>query len=63
MIDLDSIVLFNDSPVVEVLMNLILTQGMLDVALLDLLAPAVIKVMNLACDFSAVLQVISLVYL
>jgi hypothetical protein len=63
MIYFDSIVLFNDSAIVEVLMNLVLSQCMLDVALFNLLTPTVVEVVNLACDLSTVLEVITLVYL
>jgi len=63
MIYFDSIVLFNDSAIVEILMNLVLSQCMLDVALFNLLTPTVVEVVNLACDLSTVLEVITLVYL
>jgi hypothetical protein len=63
MIDLDSVVLFNDSAIVQVLVNLIFSEGMLDVTFFDLLSPTIIEMMNLASNFTAVLKVISLVYL
>jgi hypothetical protein len=63
MIDFDSVVLFNDSAIVQVLVNLIFSEGMLDVTFFDLLSPTIIEMMNLASNFTAVLKVISLVYL
>lgn len=61
MIDFDSVVLLDDSAVIKILMNLVLPESMLDVAFFNLLSPAVVKVMNLAGDFTAVLQVVPFV--
>jgi hypothetical protein len=61
MVDLDRIVLLHNPSVVKVFMNLVLSQSMLDVALLDLLAPTVVEMVNLASHFTAVLQIVALV--
>jgi hypothetical protein len=61
MVNLDRIVLLDDPSVVKVFMNLILSQGVLDVALLDLLTPTVVEMVNLASHFTAVLQIVALV--
>lgn len=62
-VNLDRIVVAHNSPIVQVLMNLVLAQRMLYVTLLNLLAPLVVEVVNLAGYLTAVLQVIGLVYL
>lgn len=62
-VDLDRIVVAHNSPIVQVLMNLVLTQCMLNVTLLNLLAPLVVEVVDLAGYLTAVFQVIGFVYL
>lgn len=57
-VDLDSVELLDNPAVVQVFVDLVLSQCMLDVALLDLLAPAVVKVVDLAGDLAAALQVV-----
>ena len=61
MVDLYSVVVLNNAPVVQFLVDLVLAQRMLDVIVLDLITPTVIKMMNFASNFSAVLQVKGLV--
>lgn len=63
MVDLDGVVLVYYPPVVEVFVDLVLSDGMLDVVVLDLLGPAVVEVVDLAGYFSAALQVERLVHL
>ena len=47
--------------VVEFLMDLIFSKGMLDVVILDLIIPAIIEMVDLACHFSAVFQIKSFI--
>lgn len=60
-IDLHGIVLVHYSAVVQVLVNLVLSDGVLDVVVLDLLGPAVVEVVDLAGHLAAVLQIEGLV--
>lgn len=62
-VDLYCVELFDHPPVIEVFMYLILPNSMLDVVVLDLLRPAVVKVVNLARHLTAVLQVVRFVNL
>lgn len=62
-VDLDGVVLLNHSSMVQVLVDFIFSDCMLDIVLLDLLAPAVVEVVDLAGNLSAVLQVKRLVNL
>lgn len=59
MIDLNRVELLHHSSVVQVLMDLILSKGMLDVTFFDLLTPAIVEVMDLASHLSAALEIIS----
>ena len=61
MVDLHCVELPHDSPVDELRVNLVLPYGVLDVVVLDVLRPAVVEVVDLASDFSAVLKIESLV--
>lgn len=63
MIYLYGVVLVNHSSVVKVLVDLILPDGMLDIVILYLFGPAVVKVVYLASYFPATLQVESFVNL
>jgi hypothetical protein len=53
-VNLNGVKLLDHTSMVEVLVDLILSNSMLDVVVLDLLRPAVVEVMNLACHFTAV---------
>ena len=55
MVDFYCIEMFHYSAIVQLLVDFILSQGVFDVVVLDLVIPTVIKVMNFACDFTAVL--------
>ena len=57
MVDLNGVEVFNHSTVVELLVDLVFPECMLNVVVLHLIAPAVIEVMNFACNLTAVLQV------
>lgn len=61
MVDLYSIVVFDDSSIVKFLVDFIFSQSVLNVVVLDLITPTVIEVMDFAGNFPAVLQVKSLV--
>ena len=63
MIYLDCIVLFDDSAIIKILVNLVFSESMLNVALFNLLTPTVIKMMNLARNLATVLKVITFVNL
>jgi len=63
MVDFNSIVVFDHSPIVKLLVDLIFSQSVFDVVVLHLVAPAVIKVMNFAGDLAAVFQVKGFVHL
>ena len=47
--------------VVEFLMDLIFSKSMLDVVIFDLIIPTIIKMVDLACHFSAVFQIKSFI--
>ena len=55
--------LFHDPPIVQVLVYLVFSDGMLDVIVFNLLGPAVVKVVDFASDLSASLKVKGLVHL
>lgn len=55
MVNLNRVIVLDHTSVVQFFVDLILAQGMLYVIILYLIAPAIIEVMNLASDFSAVL--------
>ena len=57
MIDLDSIVMLHYASIVEFLVDLVLTKSMLNVVVLYLIGPTIVKVVNLACHFATVFQV------
>lgn len=54
MIDLHSIIVLHHPPILKLLVNLVLTKGMLDVVILYRLRPVVIKVVNLASHITTV---------
>ena len=56
-INLDGVKLFDDSPVVQILVDLVLPYCMLDVIVLDLLRPAVVEVVDFAGDLPTVFEV------
>ena len=56
-IDLDGVILMHDPTMVQILVYLVLSDRVLYVIIFDLLGPTVIKVVYLACDFSAAFQV------
>ena len=62
MVDLNSIVVFDDSSIVKFLVDFIFSESVLNVVVLDLITPTVIKVMDFAGDLPAVLQVKGLVH-
>ena len=55
MIDLDSVVVLNNSSIVQFLMNLVLSERMLDIVIFNLIAPTVVKMMDFASNLSAIL--------
>jgi hypothetical protein len=57
MVNFNSVVLFHNSPMIEIFVNFVLTYGMLYVIVLDLLRPTVVKVVNFASNFSAVFEI------
>ena len=60
-VDLHRVVMSHHSAVRQLFMDLILAQSMLDVVILDLITPTVVKVVNLAGNLTAILQVKSLI--
>ena len=62
MVDLNGVELLDHTSMVEVFVDLVLSNRMLDVVILDLLGPAVIEVMNFACHFTAVLEIVGPIY-
>ena len=63
MVYLNGVELLDHPPVIEVFVDLVFSYGMLDVIVLDLFRPTIVKVMDLASHLPAVLEVISLVHL
>ena len=63
MIDLYGVIMFDNAPIVELFMYLIFSQSMLDIVILDLVTPAVIEMVYLACNFSAIFQIESFINL
>ena len=61
MINLYCIKVLYYPPVIEFLMDLIFSKGMLDVVILYLIIPAIIEMMDLACHFPAVFQIKSFI--
>lgn len=61
MIDLYSIILLHNSSVVQVFMDFIFPQSMLNIAFFYCFIPGVIKLMNLAGNFLALIEIIGLV--
>ena len=61
MINLHRIVLLHHPTVVQVLVDLVFSNGMLDIVVLDLLTPVVVEVVDLAGYFPAVLKIEGLV--
>lgn len=56
-IDFNGIKMLHYSPMVELLVDLVLSQRVLDVIILDLVAPAVIEVVNLAGHLPKLVQI------
>lgn len=54
MINLNSIILFNYSTMIQVFMNFIFSDSMLDIIIFYLLRPTVVKMVYFTCDFTAV---------
>lgn len=63
MIDFNGVKLLDHPSVVQILVNLILTYGMLNIVVLDLLRPRIVKVVNLASDFPTIFKIVSFVHL
>ena len=61
-VDLDSVVVLDDSSVAELFVDLVLSDSVPNVVLLDLFTPVVVKVMDLAGYLSTGVQVVSLVH-
>lgn len=62
-INLNSVKMLHHSSIIQLFVNLILPQSMLDVVILHLVIPAIVKVMDLAGNFAAIFEVKSLVHL
>lgn len=63
MVDLDCVIVFHHSSVHQLFMDLILPQRMLDVVILYLIGPRVVKRVDFASHFSAHVDVECFVYL
>ena len=63
MVDLHRIEMFHDPPMIKFFVTLIFPQSMLDVVVFDLVAPAIIKVVNFASYLTELFQIESLVNL
>jgi len=61
MVDLDSVIVLDHSPIVEFLMNLVFSERMLNVVVLDLVDPRIIERVNFTSDFSTHFNVKGLV--
>ena len=57
MVDLDGVVVLDHTAVVQLFMDLVFAQRVLDVVVLDLVRPAIVEMVDLARDFTAILQV------
>ena len=55
MVDLYCVKMFDYSAIVQFFVDFILSQRMLDVVILNLVIPTIVKVVDLASNFSAVL--------
>lgn len=55
MVDFDGVVVLHYASVIQLLMDLVLSKCMLYVVILDLIAPTVVEVMDLAGYFATVL--------
>ena len=60
-VDLDGVVLLHYSSMVQVFVDLVLSDRMLYVVVLNLFAPRVVKMMDFACHFSAVFEIVSFI--
>lgn len=63
MIYLHRIEVFHNPAMIKFLVNLIFTQGMLDVVVFYLIAPTVVEVVNLACYLTELLKIKRFIYL
>lgn len=61
MVNFNSVEVFHDAAMVQLFMDLIFTQGMLDVVVFHLVTPAVVEVVDFACHLTELLQVEGLV--
>lgn len=57
MVDLDGVIVFDHAAIVQFFVDLVFSQRMLDVVVLDLVRPAIVEMVDLACDFTTILQV------
>ena len=60
-VDLHCVIVFNDAPMAQLLVDLILTQRMLYIVIFYLIAPAIIEVVDFTGDFTTVFEVKGLV--
>ncbi len=63
MIYLHRIEVFHNPAMIKFLVNLIFTQGMLDVVVFYLITPTVVEVVNLACYLTELLKIKRFIYL
>jgi len=63
MVNLDCIKMFNNSAVIQLLVNLVLPQCMFNVIIFNLITPAIVKRVDLACHFSAHFYIKRLIHL
>ena len=60
-VDLNSVVMLHDASIVQLFMDLVLSQSMLDVVIFDLVTPTVVEVVNFAGYLTAIFQIEGLV--
>jgi hypothetical protein len=57
MVNLDRVIVFDHSTIIQFLMNFVFSKRMLYVIVFDLVAPAVVEVVDFASNFSAQLNI------
>lgn len=63
MVDFNSIKLFDNASMVQVLVYFVFTDCVFNIIIFDLLWPAVVKVMNFASNLTTVFEIIGFVHL
>lgn len=54
MVDFNGVIVLDDSSIIQLLMNFILSERVLDIVIFDLITPTVVKMMDFASNLSAI---------